>query len=220
MTAPIPLHAYDDASGTYKPVAYACGKCKTVAASPAQYIGEDADAAARQSASEHCGPWFCACGKERPTRHDLVCQTCRRAESDKREAERRAGYLAKAKRVPLDEYEGDVFYDEDASEYLTRDEVLDRIAEGEVPGLLFGTTETGFTLDASEIITAEFESGDHHEDASEQLDYGATDALQEALDAWCAEYAAKVITSWPDHSVIVELPTRSEEGDEEGADET
>lgn len=205
---PIPLYVFVQKGATsgYKVSAFACGKCKTVAASPLQFIGseDEQDAAAKAQAARHCGPWFCACGSEMG-QFRTKCDACGRADSDRRIAEREAQALAKAKRVDLDDYGGEMLYDGD--QYRSPDEVRDMIEDGDAPEYMWGCSERGFELDASRIIEDALESDEHHEEAAHQLEKGAEKALQETLAEWSAKYAPHVRSYFPNYSVAVYLPT-------------
>lgn len=196
---PIPLVV----AGKDKVVAFACGKCKTVASSPEQFIGDAAETLelAREAARTHCGPWHCACGAERG-QYRTLCDACTRAEYARRDREREAICIAKATPVRLEDYGEDMVY-VDGGDYLSAEELQDRIADGEAPELVWGCTEIGLSLDAERVIRDALELGEHHEDAHEGLAVGAEKALQRALNEWRDKYAAKVRTYMVDHSVRV-----------------
>jgi hypothetical protein len=193
--------------------AFACGKCHYVASSPKQYIGteEEIVEAARSAARTHCGPWFCACGAE-CDRYRTQCSKCWTADANKRQADRTAAAIAKAKRVTLAEYDGEMLYLEGRDRYVTPDEIEDMRGDGDLPEYAWGCSVNGFSLDADRIIEGEVESGEHHEDAVEWLQKGATEALQRTLDAWAEKYAKNVRSFFPDYSVLVELGEVDAEG--------
>lgn len=187
--------------------AFACGKCHEVASSPRQFIGtEDVVVeVARESARRHCGPWVCTCG-EKMERFHTVCRACSMAATVKRDEERTAASIAKAKRVPLADYDGDMVYVEGGESYMSPDELSDRIDDDEAPGgLVWGCYCTGFTLDADRIIEGELETGEHHEDAGDWLAKGANEALKRTLDRWTKKYAKAVKTYFPDYSILIEI---------------
>lgn len=160
-----------------------------------------ADGAAKQAADECCDRHCARCGVSVRVGY-TACDACRRTLARDREA----ALFRKARRVPLDEYDGEYVcfgYDR----YVPTD-----CAEGEdgdcVDGVIFawGCEEiVGPRLDAGGILVDALE--DHYEGAIEAVD--AT-ALQSALDEWCG--ANRVVSYLRDDSVVVVLPAS------EGAD--
>ena len=184
--------------------AFACGKCHVVASSPRQFGGteEEIVEAARKAARTHCGPWFCTCGVE-CRQYRTTCDACWKIAADKRDAEREAAHVAKAKRVHFKEYDGQMLFDERRDRYLDPDEVADMALDDDLPEHMWGCTVTGLKLDAGDIIDGALESGEHHEDAADWLAQDAAKALQTALDRWVKKYAKGVRTFFPDYSVMV-----------------
>lgn len=176
--------------------AFACGKCRYVVNWPSQHTEEQARNAARLC----CGPFSCACGVT-VTRRGDACTACSRAAHAKWRAETLAADIAKAKPVRLADYDGEMVYLERDDRAVSTEELEDLIADGEAPPVVWGCTEHRFSIDADDIITSELE--EHHEDARDYLDPGATEALQKALDAWRDEYAYSVRSFFEDRSVRV-----------------
>lgn len=195
-------------AGKTEIAAFVCGKCHTVAASPIQFSGDGAEDFARRQAREHCGPWFCDCGAERD-RYRTKCDACSSAEAASRNEARERQAIAKARRVTLEEYTGEMVYDDRRERYMAPDELVD-LEEDDRPEFVWGCTEQRLTLDAGRIIENAVESDELHEDAAEGLAKGAEEALQAALDTWSKEYASAVRSFFPDYGVVIFLERSSE----------
>ena len=185
-------------AGAAEVIAYACGKCGTVAGS----VMAHGDAEARHRAVKCCAPSVCQdCGKPTERRHRLRCRDCEMDANWMREAKR----FAAATVVDSTSYTGPVF-DESCDEYAgSLDEAIERIEDED------DDTERAFyvyacdvvklpQLDAEDIISAHCERAEMHEDAHENCD---AKSLQAALDAWHAE---QKVESWMvDYSRVIVL---------------
>lgn len=180
-----------------KVLLWACGTCTRVCL--------DEDAARTCCAYQTCGV---AVGS------GYECRTC----ADKRMNEPRASHdavmercLAEATQVPEAEYGGEwVSWDDrgpgrgyfasldELREYCLRDGV-------EPPERVWACMEIGLEFDAKTIIDEALNQDGHHEGAGDSIDRDAEAALQQALDAWCAEYAGGVVLYFPDYTRAVVL---------------
>ena len=187
-----------------KPIAFACGKCGILFTAAVFGGGDGGLIAAEQLAKEHCEPKLCTCGKE-CKKHYTICQEC----SDRKQVEKEAAAFEKAKKVSIEEYEGQAVYWEDGPPgsscgdgyYSGIDELLD-LCEDEgfdLPKYVWATTPVDLHIRAASIL--ENALSEHYEDAYDDLGDKAETELQKLLDEWCAK---QKIRSWEkDYGVAV-----------------
>lgn len=164
----------------------------------------------RREASRCC---LCTtCGEKPPEPLRRECKPCRVdrwARETKARDERDRAIYEKAKKVALADYAGQMVYDEEIDEYLSIEEIEQRVAGGEAPDFVWGTTPNRLTFDARDIVESQLENGDHHEDAIDEIPEGAFGELAGALEAWCEEHGP---TSYEvDHTTVVLLDDEPEE---------
>lgn len=190
-------------AGTAEVIAYACGKCGTVAGS-ALLHGDQA----RRWAEECCGPRRCACGALFRYRGYIACKPCHDREASERDAKAEAVAVASAKqRVPWAEYSGTFVYSDGLGPsdgyFPNLGELADYLASEELacPTHVWGCGSYGLHMDAAGTIESALE--DHHEDAGDNIGSDDEKALQALLDAWCS--TAGVLTYRPDYDTLIEL---------------
>lgn len=188
-------------------VVYACGKCKNVVASTATFgNGPGSSREAFQLAFDHCEPRRCReCKEQIVPSHSLICDPCRIALIDKREAER----FEKATKTPLHEYDGQYLYIDGCgqdgyfeTEYV-EEEIANALADGRTsPIYAYGCDPVSLPkLEAEQLVIDLCENGEMHEDAADQIE--GIEELQQALDAW---HAKQKVTSYVvDYKIAVDL---------------
>lgn len=175
-------------------VGFVCGKCKSTSMMmfPVSYFGPEEERlnAARRAATEHCGPWFCACGAEKKTYYRDVCETCfDKAQQDKLDADQRTAFK-KAEKVPADKWSGEyVWSDRFETIFGEIGELLERYEdEGEEPpAYVWECEREDLTLDAGDILDAAFEQQEAWEGARDHVSPADQEELQALLDGWLAK---------------------------------
>lgn len=163
---------------------HACPKCRMTA--PSEAVAEQC-----------CEPYICKCGVTCPKPY-IICEACRNKKLN--EKERMA--FEKAEKVSWRDYDGPVCvngddYHRDVEEFVER--CLD---DGEsLPLYVWSCTALRLSLNAEDIIDSALESGEHHEDAFE--DIADLEGLQKFLNEWCEK---QTLESWGEsHKVAVLL---------------
>lgn len=187
----------------HHPVGYACGKCglfhsTDIYACPAQRALE----AALDAATRCCDPRCMDCGGSCELGW-TVCTTCRTT----MEREKEAAAFAKAKKVPLSEYDGHfIFIDGAGVEgYVLPEDIEDALEEllsdgCEVPEYAWACEPEGASLDLERALEAALEK--HHEDASDDVDWKKIAEAQ----AIVTEALKGVVSYHEAHKVAVLLP--------------
>jgi hypothetical protein len=207
--------------GGEKVVGYACSVCNLYH-SPTIYAGNGPSVyeAARDAAVRCCDRRCEDCNDPLEKGwHYTVCKPCHGKRDAKREQER----YEKATKVPETEYDGAVFDEGGNGSQEGYFESLEELREyfdgDDLPEWVWACTSRGFgKFDAGDVIDNEL--SDHHEDARDWLEAGATAALQTALDAWVETYAKAVVTWEADHSRVVVLTKETKADGETPAEES
>lgn len=189
--APIPL---TDPSGTVR--GFECGKCRApyylvIATYTLEWL--------HRRAQECCGQKTCeACGA--PTSSAYTnCQACRA----KKKREALLAAFAKAKKVPLAEYDGEMVTDGEEDSFASTtdvDEDSDAIELDDGTRFLWGTAPVKASIDL-ENECRESWLEEHHESAHEGVDWDKLAEAQVLVDA----ALAGVVTYFEDRSVAVVL---------------
>jgi len=164
-----------------------------------------------QTLCKHCGePVFtrgyqqCNC---------KAAQEERRAASDAKEFERRKA----CRRVPLSDYDGDMVYDTDTSEFWCIDGSDDLDPEHTYfackPGKDWVEPDADQVLEALSEHAAEI-----CEDCEINYKPGYKEALEKALGKWFAKYSVLGTIYWPDYNTIVIVPEECIEEDDDDQD--
>lgn len=187
MSEPIELVA----KTTGKVVGFVCGKCSCADASmliSASWAGAENErvAQARLAAVDHCGPWFCACGKERE-KYGTTCRGCRAAEAAAQlDAKERAAF-ERAEKVAASDWTGEYVWSDRFEDIFGHPaDLLDRYdaAGEEPPEYVWECVEVPLVLNASDILDNECESQEAWEGLREQIGRVDEEALQALLDGW------------------------------------
>jgi hypothetical protein len=194
--------------GQDKTIGYACAKCHRFC-SPLIYAckWEDALKAALDHAKRCCANLICSeCDKDmgppKGTRW-LVCQECRA----KKDNERESKLYKEAEKIPFAKYEHDFLYYADEF-YEDIDAIQSSFSFDEPPEYAWACYPVDFAMDATDIVSSALESGDHHEEAFEEVSDAMLKRLQKYLDLWCKK--ASVRTWMPDFKKAVLLPKPEE----------
>jgi hypothetical protein len=190
-------------------IGYACPKCHMFC-SPTIYAckWEDALKAAYQHALSCCADRMCSeCGVNMGSPREtawLMCAACRQERAAVKEAER----FDLADKIPLSEYDGSFLYYDD--EYYDDYELLFDAVDDR-PAYAWACNPIDFAMDASDIVYAELENGDHHEDAWEEVPRRDLERLQKYMDLWCKKVAVR--SYLPNFKLAVLLPPPEQEND-------
>jgi hypothetical protein len=130
----------------------------------------------------------------------------RDAEAAKKEGERRA----KLPRVKLEDYELDMVYCEDHSDYLTTDAIYDHLDDHD-DCTFFACTMAKAQIepDAETVIDEIMRmASEEVEDGEDRVDMkpGGQEALDAALKKWFDEYVEVPDVYWQNSNLIVEIP--------------
>lgn len=183
--------------GSTTVVALACGNCRRVYALNDPY------------AIRCCDP-RCDCGAP-PRPGWSCCEAC----LEKRNAEREADLIAKAKRVAEEDYSGPVYHDGAWNEGYLRDtdefrEWWESNHDGEpLPAHVWGCTTRILTIPSADVIVDDA-TQDAYEGASD--DMPDTAALQAAIDAYNASVTAE---AWEVENKTLVMLRASQAGDAE-----
>jgi hypothetical protein len=183
--AATPIECVQKGGDPEKTVVWACGTCKLAKES-------------KDSALECCSPYVCEkCGKECKS----YCEDCSKKERFARE---QATY-DKAKKVMLSEYSEDWLFCDHCEEYFSDvDSLLDAHDDAEDPPTwAWGTYETPFTLNASDVLIQFLEQQEFYEEAFEHIDGAAIDEMQNFFDAWLKKQNMK--SYMVDYSTVVDI---------------
>ena len=222
MSEPIALVK---SGGDGEVVAFACGRCGTVAGSP--FLNGSTERAFK-AAAEHCACTICGGERDRP--FSTLCQACsekrraeQSAESDRMEAER----FAKARKVSPDEVPMSAWAcdpDERLGNdgYGQLDGLLEAVAdtdESERPAYLWRCTSRRPFIDAKSAVESMVEQAceDHHDEAHDETvgENALLAAITPAIEAWNA--AQTTHTFEVDYSTAIVLGATAEDAvDEDG----
>lgn len=106
----------------------------------------------------------------------------------------------------------EMVYSEGHDRYYSWDELADvEPEEVDTLGIVWATTETQISLDASDII--DNASEELHEDARDTIGNNAQQELQALLDTWSEKHGAGTKTYYPDYGrvVVIEQPAKTPE---------
>lgn len=204
-TEPIVTFATDG-----KPFAVFCGRCEASAWALSSFGGGPRSLDAAKDAARHCcSPRPCStCGL--PIERGGWCHPCRQAADKKKLADD----FAKAKKVPLAEYDGTMVTDGEETYFAPDDYESDGCYDPlEVDGAKFfwGTYTRTASVDLEQACSEDWLQ-EHHEDAFEWVDIGKLREAQTLVDA----AISKVKTFYPDESIAVLVPLHPNCADKEG----
>lgn len=165
-----------------KCIGYVCTTCSRLHTTDVYLCqGEEAEAAALDTATRCCVKQPCACGAEAMSTFSSQCKACWRAEQD---AKDRARFDAAPKQT-LAEYlaeEPDGYVSDGYERFWSVSEYVTDEAYLRYPRVWFCEPLRGIKLDAGDIVESWADA--RHEGAVEDLDLGE---LQTLLDGWCAK---------------------------------
>jgi hypothetical protein len=202
---PIALVKMD--TGSEDVIAYACGKCGTVAAG----IGKGSNmfhdmADAKAFAERHCGPWTCEkCGAEHNRSYQPTCNKCFHQGLAEYSAKRERELFEKAEKVPAASYDGPVYWDGSSYNdgfFASLDDLLDWCAceDDKPPDYVWpcyiGHPSVDFDAACESALCDTYEGA--------ELD--AEDELREFLKQWNAKQTSEIWEPRHNHALIIEYP--------------
>jgi hypothetical protein len=192
-------------AGSTEPYAVVCGECERRMWRLATFgDGPRALEEAKRIARHCCTPEPCECGAER-RRFYTVCDACLK----KRDRERLHADFEKARKVLLADYDGAMVYTAN-EEYVSTgdwdDEYHSAFVLDDGTRFVWGTEAEKATVDL-EWECSENWLEEHHEDASDWVDFAKLREAQKLVD----EALAGVVSYYEDRSVAVILPPPSED---------
>lgn len=152
------------------------------------------------------GERLCGCGEPITERYRSKCSACQAKDWREEEVEREDDRFEKAKKIPADQYDGEMVYANDKY-YESVDDALDGYLEGQEPEYVWACKNVGVQRADLEDITEHIVEN-MWEDA-DSSDLNGLDELQTALDAF--NEANRSIRVWgPDYSTAILTHVRSE----------
>ena len=176
-------------------VAWACGECGAVMNH-------------RDLAVAHCALRLCKCGAE-CDRGCTVCRACiAKCAQGKLEAQVEA-----AEKIPANEYEGPVYWDQKDEYYLDAETAFEAVSddvvcdqEGRDAAVLWACSKVHLLLDHVTIIKNALEAGEHYEGAYESVPKDAYEMLKVFLEEWNRQWGQKVESWFPDTKRQIIIP--------------
>ena len=180
---PVPLASKDE-----KLHVWSCADCGAVYGNK---TGE-------QTARRCCAEMLCDCGL-RVQKNYTKCDRCI-AEAH---ADKELRIFGEAEKIPWREYDGEMVYSDRQEFYPDVDSMVDSEDDppDDPPRWAWACTSLKLKFDANDIINAQLEADDHHEESRSYIGDKDVAELQKLLDAWCEKQTVE--TYFPDYSRVV-----------------